>query len=261
MKRAHAAGARGTLILLAALVACGLLASRAGGEFARRRHPVRDDVELACFPSGTWLEGLSMHRPRLLADLAWLTAIQYYGRHRLSDRRYPLADHLFRVITDCDPRFTNAYLFGALILAEAAEPEAAEALLEKGERAQPASWMLPFELGFFHYTYTRRWDAALAAFQRASAVPGAPEYVARFAAAAGEKADRPEIAAQLWAMIARESENEEVRRIARERLAALGPALRAPQMAPVRPGGPLPTGRTAEGSHFSPAQVFSTPGR
>lgn len=53
-------------------------------------------------------------------------------------------------------------------------------------------------------------------------MPGAPEYVARFAAAAGERAGRPEIAAQLWAAVARESANEEVRRIARERLAALG---------------------------------------
>ena len=221
MNPARKASARSTLALLALLAACVALAAFARDEFARRRRPVVDAVELACFPSGKLLDGISLHRPRLLADLAWLAAIQYYGRHHQTDRRYPLTDHLFRVITDCDGRFTNAYLFGALILGEAGEFDTADALLRKGMRADPGSWMLAFERGFFHYAYTRRWDEAFTAFREAAAIPGAPEYIARFAAAAGEKADRPELAAQLWATIARESANEEIRRIARERLAAL----------------------------------------
>ncbi|MFH1143096.1 MAG: hypothetical protein V1774_00960 [Candidatus Eisenbacteria bacterium] len=220
--RAGRSRARGPALWLVLLIcAFAALSAAAGGRFARTRCPVDDAVELALFPSGRLLEGLSFGRPRLMADFAWLAAIQYYGRHRQTDRRYPMADHLFRVITDCDPGFANAYLFGALILAEAGEAGPAEELLSKGMSANPGSWMLAFELGFFHYTYTHRWDDALAAFYRAAALPEAPEYVARFAAAAGEKARRPELAAQLWSMIALESENEEIRRIARDRLAAL----------------------------------------
>ncbi|MBP7669393.1 MAG: hypothetical protein KA123_02315 [Candidatus Eisenbacteria bacterium] len=206
----------------ALLVATAGLACLAEKQFALRRDRAHDGVELALFPSGRLLPQLSLGRRHFVADLAWLAAIQYYGRHRLSDRRYPLADHLFRVITECDPAFENAYLFGALILAEAGENDAAVALLERGVKANPGSWLLCFELGFLHFAYTKDWDRALPPLRRAAAMPGAPEYVARFAAAAGERAGRPEIAAQLWAAVARESANEEVRRIARERLAALG---------------------------------------
>lgn len=205
----------------AALAVSVALAAFSGEQFARRHAGLRDPAELPLLPSGPHLGELTLGRRHLLADLAWLTAIQYYGRHRLTDRRYPLTGQLFRVITDCDPQFANAYLFGALILAEAGEADAAAALLAKGVAANPQSWMLAFELGFLHYAYTQRWPEALEAFMRAVRLPGCPDYVARFAAAAGERAQRPELAAELWAMIARDSPNEEVRRIALERLAAL----------------------------------------
>lgn len=204
-------------IALAALL-CALLAGRAAGALASLRPPERDATELSLFPSGRLLTEMSLGHARLTADLAWLTAIQYYGRHRESDRRYPLAGHLFKVVTDADPGFRNAYLFGALVLAENGEAAPAVALLRKGALANPESWELWFELGFCHYVVTRDYAEAARALRIAARLPGAPDYVARFAAAATERTGDPETATRLWETIARESDNEEIRRMALDHL-------------------------------------------
>ncbi len=219
-----------SLWLALAMVLCALLAGHAAGALARGRPLEHDATELTLFPSGRLLTEANLGCARLTADLAWLTAIQYYGRHRQSDRRYPLAGHLMRVVTDADPSFQNAYLFGALVLAENGEPAAAAALLRKGALANPGSWQLWFELGFCHYVLTRDDAEAARALRIAARLPGAPDYVARFAAAAAERAGDAETAAQLWETIARESDNAEIRRMALEHLRGALAGTRAPGM-------------------------------
>lgn len=178
-------------------------------------------AELALFPSGRFLQEASLGHSQLVADFAWLTVVQYYGKHRLSDRRYPLAKHLFTVLTDTDPSFENAYLFGALVMAEAGDYDSAARLLERGAGRHPDSWRLQFELGFFSYVALRDWKRAGDAFAYAATLPGAPEYVARFAAASYERTSERATALLLWETIARTSANDEVRRLARERAAAI----------------------------------------
>lgn len=219
------------LPLAIAAALCLALAARAGGEFSRRQGPATDRAELVLFPSGCMLAEMSLGHPQLLADAAWLTAIQYYGRHRQTDRRYPLAPQIFEVITQADPGFRNAYLFGALVTAEDGNPAAADALLRRGVERNSSSWEMHFELGFFLYVYRRSLPEAARAFERAAALPGAPEYVRRFAAATWERAEQPEVALLLWEQIAGQTDNGEVRRIAEARLRALraGGAARAPR--------------------------------
>src|SRR5690606_690589 len=77
-----------------------------------------DPTELALFPTGAWIRPLACGFNELVADAVWLRALQYYGEHRASDRRYPYLETLFQTLTDLDPRFVNAYIFGALTLAE-----------------------------------------------------------------------------------------------------------------------------------------------
>jgi tetratricopeptide (TPR) repeat protein len=211
----------GTVALAALAGLCVVLAAPAGGEFSRQRTPIPDGAELALFPTGRMLTEMSLGHPHLLADAAWLAAVQYYGKHRLSDRRYPLAPQVFDVITQADPGFRSAYLFGALVAAEDGNPVAAEALLRRGVERNPDSWELQFELGFYLYVYRGSWSEAAQRFQRAAALRGAPEYVARFAAAAWERADQPDFALLLWERIAQQTDNSEIRRIAVERVRAL----------------------------------------
>lgn len=189
-----------------------------GGQFAASRPAVRDSAEMTFFPSGRFLREASLGHRHLAADLGWLAAIQYYGKHRRGDRRYPLAPHLFTVITEVDPHFESAYFFASLILTEAGFRRGAEALLKRGCERNPSSWRLRFELGFFHFVITRSYDLAASAFQAAAELPGAPEYPRRFAAAAYQRAGDAETARELWELLAAASENEEIRRMARERL-------------------------------------------
>jgi hypothetical protein len=223
------AGRAATVGLALAAGVCLVLAGQARGEFTRLRGSVPEGAELMLFPAGHRLTEMSLGHPQLLADLGWLAAIQYYGKHRQENRRYPLAPHLFEVITEADPRFRNAYIFGALVVAEDGNLAAAERLLQRGVARNPESWELAFELGFFQAVYRRDWPAAGRAFRQAAARPGAPEYVTRFAAAACERADRPDAARRLWERVARETNNAEVRRIALERLRALPRAAASPE--------------------------------
>lgn len=210
---------RPLIALLAGLILTG--AGWLGNQFAASRPALRDAAEMTFFPSGRFLREASLGHRHLAADLGWLAAIQYYGKHRRSDRHYPLAPHLFAVITEVDPHFESAYFFASLILTEAGFRRRAGALLERGCECNPDSWRLRFELGFFHYVITQSYDLAADAFEAAAALPGAPEYVRRFGAAAYQRAGDVAMARQLWELIAAASENEEIRRMARERLEKL----------------------------------------
>jgi len=209
-------GVGGVLILLAT-------AYRIGLAFAGS-HPEREDAaELTCFPNGRLAGVLAMGRERLAADFAWLQAIQYYGRHRMTDRRYPYAERLFRTMTALDPSFEEAYVFGALVLADrGADPAAARGLLREGMLRNPRSWRLPFEYGFLIYLEEKDSREAARYLARASRLPGAPATVGRLAAYAAGQAGQRDLALELWREMLRSSDNEEVRRIARRYLKELG---------------------------------------
>jgi tetratricopeptide (TPR) repeat protein len=177
-----------------------------------------DDTEMRLYPSGRLLECLSLGQPTLLADIAWLQAIQYYGKHRMGDRRYPLAEHLFDVITQIDPEFRSAYIFGALVLEEESRSlDRSRTLFARGMRANPDDWMIAFHRGFLEYL---RGDASAGAVQmlQASRVPGAPRYAARLAAHACGQTGRREMAIEIWEEIARLSDDPPMRRLAEQRL-------------------------------------------
>jgi hypothetical protein len=197
------------------------LAEPLGNRFADSRGLRDGGPEMTLYPSGNFLKEMSLGHRHLVADLAWISSIQYYGKHRMTDQDYPLSPELFRVITDADPAFENAYLFASLVMAEAGFNAEAQRLLELGVTRNPDSWRLNFDLGFFHFVITNTWDLAAASFRAASQATDAPDYTRRFAAAAFERADDPETARVLWKVIALESPNEEIRRIAEERLAMI----------------------------------------
>ncbi len=206
---------------------------------------------MALFPSGRLLGILSLGHRTLAADLAWLESIQYYGRHRLGDRRYPLAEHLFRVTTDLDPRFRNAYIFGGLVLGDdAASLPAARALFARGARENPLDWQIPFHHGFLEYL---RGDLETGAIEmeRASRRPGAAPYAARMAAHAFAKVGRRELAVRLWQEIA-VGEDESLREVARRRLQELEEA--GPEPAAGAAGGARPAREALPAGDARPAR-------
>ncbi len=219
---------------IALIAVAGLIAAAHGLslEFARARASQPDLAELTYFPTGPWVRAAALGRARLAADLCWLEAIQYYGKHRRSDQQYGYAETLFRTLTDLDPGFENAYVFGALILhGDVQAPAAAFALLDRGLAHNPQSWRLAFERGFLTYLTTKNSPDAARYLAQAARLPGAPAWVGRLAAYSATKLGDRELSLEMWRRVLENSENEEVRRIARTRLRELG----APEAASFAP--------------------------
>lgn len=180
------------------------------------------EEELMYFPSGTFVRQTALGQESTLADVAWLRAIQYYGHHRLTDRKYVMVGHIFDIVTTLDPQFIQAYVFGAVVLSQdAGKPYEGLALLRKGMRENPENWLLAFETGFIYYVVLRDCRSAGRYFSLSSRLPNAPEFTSRFAAFVEERAGHTETALELWKEVAAASQNKYIREIAEEKIAKL----------------------------------------
>ena len=180
--------------------------------------------ELLYFPSGLFVKQAALGFETAAADAAWLRAIQYYGEHRLTDQQFVRIGHIMNVVTDLDPWFESAYVFGAFALAqELRRPDDGLALLEKGRRAKPESWRLAFETGFLHYVCRHDYPAAASCFMQAARLPGHPDYAERFAAFASHRAGNTDLAILLWKRVLATG-NQYMKDVARRELKRLGVA-------------------------------------
>jgi hypothetical protein len=215
--RPYRASAVPFLAAASLLLAAGFVHASAGDLLARA-----PGAELLYFPSGRSIRPAALGYETAAADVAWIRGIQYYGAHRLTDQNYEQIGHVMSVVTDLDPRFEAAYVFGAFVLAqELRRPDDGLELLAKGIRANPSSWTLAFETGFLHYVCRRDYDAASRWFVRASRLPDHPDYVERFAAFASHRAGDDATAALLWKRVLTTG-NKYMQEVARRELARLG---------------------------------------
>lgn len=202
--------------ILAIVIGGLLLAAASKARDAAPERRALTEEELTYFPSGDLLHVASLGFDGLASDVTFLQAVQYYGKHRRSDRQYPLTQHLFDVTTELDPGFVTPYLFGALVLADDTQQlDEAIALLERGMANHPDDWELPFEAGFLTFVHRRDHARAAEYFRRALALPGAPMYVRKFAAYTYSKAGSREASLALWREIEREADEPGLREAAR----------------------------------------------
>jgi hypothetical protein len=108
-------------------------------------------------------------------------------------------------------QFNIAYRVGAIFLAEsrpsgAGSPQAAIALLTKGFRASPRRWQYLHDIGFVYYWWLRDYPSAAHWFERASAVPGAPEWLRPLAAVTLTRGGERGAARALWQQVLDTSE-------------------------------------------------------
>jgi tetratricopeptide (TPR) repeat protein len=183
--------------------------------------------ELMYFPSGKFLKQGALGHTTTLADIAWLRAIQYYGHHRLTDKKYDMVEHIFDIITTLDPNFIHAYVFGAVVLSQdAGKPQEALALLRKGMRHNPDNWLLAFETGFIYYVILGDYQTAGRYFALSSKLPKAPGMTSRFAAFVEERAGHTQTAIELWSEVARVTDNKFIKEMAEEKIQMLEDQLR-----------------------------------
>ncbi len=156
---------------------------------ARYPLPVSDE-RLLYLRSGRTADRVFLSFDAIASDVYWIRTIQHYGRDLMSTRtagRFELLDPLLDLTTTLDPHFNVAYRFGAIFLAEPppkgpGRTDQAIALLEKGLASNPTRWQYLHDIGFVHYWFTNDYGKAAEAFERAAAIPGAPEWLRPVAA-------------------------------------------------------------------------------
>ncbi len=157
-------------------------------------------------------------RPALLgydafaADVLWLHGIQYMA-DRLGARKDLSGLYAFLdAATELDPRYQHVYwLGGTALVALDRRPDDAVRLLEKGRRALPDDWQLPYLLGYTHLFYYRDYGTAARYIEEAARKVGRPTYLTALAARLHAQAGSPEAALEFLVGMHRSAADPAVR--------------------------------------------------
>ena len=195
-----------------------------------RRYPESQTEDRFLYlSSGNVMARAALSYDALLADLYWIRAIQHYGGDRLhpgASKRYDLLYPLLDLTTSLDPRFTVAYRFGAIFLAEpypggAGRPELAVDLLEKGVRATPDKWEYYHDIGFVYYWHLHDYRKAADWFLRGAGQPGGPWWLRTYAAVMLTRGGDRQASRFMWRNIHETTDNDWLRQNAETRLLQL----------------------------------------
>ncbi len=179
--------------MAASIIGIGLLLgiSYASGRYADLR-PVRSDLviarELIYLPSPTTARVMSLGFGQLLADWYWVRAQQYFTEPAQELNQYRSLGDFLDVVVGLDPDFEYVYKFAGISIPydtgrlRYANTERAIGFLQRGVARFPQNWEMRLYLGFYLLNF--RGDSAGAAeqFALAAPIPGAPQYLKRFAA-------------------------------------------------------------------------------
>jgi len=164
--------------------------------------------ELLYFPSGEFVEQVSIGYNELFADIIWLRAVQYFGEHQMTDLKFKYLYHILDILTTLDKKFIHSYTFGGFLLeTSAGEPKNTDLLLHKGEFYNPKSWKIPFVRAFIYYAYRGNNKLSASFFLRASRKPESPDMCKRFAGFTFQKLGDKFKALSLWKELYRHSNN------------------------------------------------------
>jgi hypothetical protein len=153
----------------------------------------------------------------VLADIAWLQAVQVAGNLKMTPTEYDRLYALLNVEADLDPKFEMPYLFGGLVLGEST-PHARKALrvLGRGKEQYPADWRFPFYMGYTSYFSLGEAETAGKAMAEAARLPGSPAYLPGLASRMLSEARDPGEALAMLETIVRQ-ESDPLRRAVLER--------------------------------------------
>jgi tetratricopeptide (TPR) repeat protein len=181
---------------------------------------LEDWVLLLFLPAALRVASLGFHGAA--ADAVWLLTIQYIGGHLASDRRFPELKRLVETVVELDPHFVEAYTLGALFLSySAGDIAGAISLLDRGVRANPTRWEIPYNLARTYYLDLKDYRQALHWFEVTDRLPGRPHYVPRFVARLYAATGERETALELWRAMRDAATSDWVREIAEREIAKL----------------------------------------
>jgi tetratricopeptide (TPR) repeat protein len=140
---------------------------------ASRSPPIRNPAFL---PSGRAARATAFGQRLLLSDLYWLRTVQYMGESAMAGGKrwealFPLAD----LVTDLDPRHGYAYqVAGSNLGGLAHRYDEADRILQKGMKALPERWALPFVYATNKFLYEQKYAEAAEYARRAGEVGHRP---------------------------------------------------------------------------------------
>jgi tetratricopeptide (TPR) repeat protein len=180
----------------------------------RKRIP---GASIIYIPSGKYLKYATFGYSSLVADLVYLWAIQYYTTYTIVDRFQNL-EHIFSIIAELDPRYTDPYEIGALIAVnEAKDLNLAFKILDMGLAKNPDQWIFPFEAG--HYAQRAKdYDTARRYYEKTMTIPGAPAIAKRLYAAAGFRVMDLKESWETWLEVYNTAQDKRAKRIAGKHL-------------------------------------------
>ncbi|UCE02431.1 MAG: hypothetical protein JSW67_14495 [Candidatus Latescibacterota bacterium] len=220
------------LAALCLLVLTTFLAGRVGQAHVR----ARATLGVSALPAVSFLEVLALGYREAAADLAWMQCVQYYGEHRQGGNDLSEFGHYLDAVNTLDPRYAHAYVLGSVVLAtDGGDLDAALEVLRRGSRANPESWVYPFEMGFLTFVTTANDEAAARYFDFAAQYPEGRDRALRFQAFLNRKLGRLETAWVLWNDLAQTTDNRELRIVAEESLRKIEAAMRERALQPATP--------------------------
>jgi tetratricopeptide (TPR) repeat protein len=145
---------------------------------ASRLHVERErPYDIEAVPRAGALGFLFLGNRTLAADVNWLRAVQYIGETRGNERGWDKLFPLVDVVTDLDPKHGYAYQVAGTILSSLGRIDESNRILEKGVRAVPDRYILPYHRAFNAFYYQGDWPAAGRWAEVAARTPGAPPHV------------------------------------------------------------------------------------
>jgi len=169
-------------------------------------------------PSGKFLKYATFGYSGLAADMIYLWAIQYYSTYEIADR-FTYLDHIFSIIAELDPRYTDPYEVGSMIAGqEARDIPLALSILDRGFAKNPDMWLFPFEAGHIAQTQLKDYDLAREYYRKAMDLPGAPDFTKRLYANAALKVSDFKTSWETWLEVLNTATDDRVKKIASNHL-------------------------------------------
>ena len=166
------------------------------GELDQRQDRTVVQIEgLAQLPKGEYLKPALLGYHHLGADMLWLRLVQVVGKKRNSADEYEWMHHALDVLTTLDPQYAYAYYAGGVILGDLANrPDLSIRLLEKGVKANPEVWNIPFLLGYNYYFLLGDPAKGAEYIMQAASRPDGPSYLPGLATRMAAEAGSPDTA-------------------------------------------------------------------
>lgn len=208
-------------ITLAAFIAAGSLL----GHVRDAADPIRQGyLSVPPKPLGTVVAGFQ----NLAADFWYMRFASYWGYQLTHGRHFQNLYPILDLITDLDPRFLQAYDFGALALGDNGQLDDAIKLLEKGAKQAPQDYWYPYKAGLTLFFFGDDYMRAARYFEQAAALHGAPPEARYFAARMYEKSTRKDLAIASWRQTYETATDPSVKQVAKNALVRLGIPVNSP---------------------------------